>query len=153
MQIHFKFAYFSFFPYSFGIETINTFILSRSSLENHTQFQTKMGQDSVYPFQIKTVQKPYPMGAAHTYMAYKREYPTAPSPPPPGLKHSAVSITIHICNNKSSVYVQYIIRSLTTKGSGKNVQEFQVSCIKSSDGTMEMKSFCFTVFNITLFVF
>ena len=28
MQIHFKFAYFSFFPYSFGIEMINTLIHS-----------------------------------------------------------------------------------------------------------------------------
>ena len=43
MQIHFKFAYFSFFPYSCGIETINAFIHS-CSFENHTQFQTKMGQ-------------------------------------------------------------------------------------------------------------
>ena len=32
------------FPsYSFGIEKINTFTL-RSSLENHTRFQTKMGK-------------------------------------------------------------------------------------------------------------
>ena len=47
--------------YSFGIETINTFIHSRSSLENHTRFQTKMGK--VYTrFQTKTAQKPYPMG-------------------------------------------------------------------------------------------
>ena len=46
------------------------------------------------------------MGAANTYMAYIREYPTAPSPTPQGLKYSAVSITIDICNNKSSVYVQ-----------------------------------------------
>ena len=36
--------------YSFGIETITTFIHSRGSLENHTRFQTK------------TAQKPYPMG-------------------------------------------------------------------------------------------
>ena len=41
IQIHFEFAYFSFFPYSFGMETINTFIHSRSFLENHTRFQTK----------------------------------------------------------------------------------------------------------------
>ena len=31
----------SIFSYSFGIETINTFIRSRSSLENYTRFQTK----------------------------------------------------------------------------------------------------------------
>ena len=60
LQIHFEFAFF-FLSYSFGIETINTFIHSRSSLANHTRFQTKMGK--VYTqFQIKTAQKRYPMG-------------------------------------------------------------------------------------------
>ena len=44
---------FLFLSYSFGIERINTFIHSRSSLENHTRFQTKM--DKVYTrFQTKT---------------------------------------------------------------------------------------------------
>ena len=47
--------------YSFGIETINTFIRFGSTLENHTRFQTKMGK--VYTrFQTKTAQKPYPLG-------------------------------------------------------------------------------------------
>ena len=37
------------------------FIHSRSSLENHTRFQTKMGK--VYTrFQIKAAQKPYSNG-------------------------------------------------------------------------------------------
>ena len=49
LKIHFEFAYF-FLSYSIGIETINTFIRSRSFLENHTRFQTK------------TAQKPYPLG-------------------------------------------------------------------------------------------
>ena len=50
-----------FLSCSFGIETINTFILSHSSLENHTRFQTKMGK--VYTrFQTKTAQKHYPVG-------------------------------------------------------------------------------------------
>ena len=53
-------SHISFLSYSFGIETINTFIHFRSSLENHTSFQTK------------TAQKPYP------YMVYIGE-----SPPPP----------------------------------------------------------------------
>ena len=35
---------FLFRSYSFGIETINTFIHSRSSPENHTRVQTKMGK-------------------------------------------------------------------------------------------------------------
>ena len=70
---------FLFLSYSFGVETINTFIRSRSSLENHTRFQTKMGE--VYTrFQAKTAHKPYPDGAVHTYIAYIREYP----PPSPG---------------------------------------------------------------------
>ena len=45
----------------------------RSSLENHTRFQTKMGK--VYTrLQTKTTQKPH-NGTAHTYIAYIREYP------------------------------------------------------------------------------
>ena len=57
----FRIRIFRFLSYSFGIETINTFIHSRSSPENQTRFQTKMGK--VYTrFQTKTAQKPYPMG-------------------------------------------------------------------------------------------
>ena len=53
---------------------MNTFIHSRSFLENHTRLQTKMGE--VYTrFQAKTAQKPYSFGTAHTYMASIREYP------------------------------------------------------------------------------
>ena len=72
LQMHFQCAYFYFL-------TINTFIHSRSSLKNHTRFQTKMGK--VYTcFQTKKAPKTPPCGAAHTYMAYIRKYP-----PPPGL--------------------------------------------------------------------
>ena len=52
---------FLFLPYSFGIETMNTFIQSRSSLKNHTRFQTKLGK-AYTRFESKTVQKPYPVG-------------------------------------------------------------------------------------------
>ena len=41
LKIYFEFAYFSFVLPYFGIERINTFIHSRSSLKNHTRFQTK----------------------------------------------------------------------------------------------------------------
>ena len=45
----------------FGIETINTFIHSRSSVENHPRFQTKISK--VYTrFQTKKAQKPYLLG-------------------------------------------------------------------------------------------
>ena len=70
----FRIRIFIFLSHSFGIETINTFIHSRSSLENHTRFQTKIGKVFTR-FQTKTAQNHYPMGAAHTYMAYIREYP------------------------------------------------------------------------------
>ena len=57
----FRISIFLFLSYSFGSETINTFIHSRSSLENHTLFQTKTSK--VYTrFQTKTAQKPYAMG-------------------------------------------------------------------------------------------
>ena len=47
--------------YSFGIETTNTFIHCRSSLEYHTRFQTKMGK--VYTrFQTSIAQKPNTLG-------------------------------------------------------------------------------------------
>ena len=66
----FRIRIFLLLSYSFGIETINTFIRSHSALENHTQLQTKMGK--VYTcFQTKT----RPGGAAHTYIACIREYP------------------------------------------------------------------------------
>ena len=54
--------------YSFGIETIDTFIRFRSSLENHTRFQTKMVKVYSSRFQTKKVQKPIPFGAAHIYL-------------------------------------------------------------------------------------
>ena len=47
-----------FLSYSFGIETMNTFIHSRSSFKNHTWFQTS----KVFTcFQTEMAQKPYPM--------------------------------------------------------------------------------------------
>ena len=56
---------------------------SRSSLENHTRFKTKIGE--VYtPFQTKTAQKPYPMGrwgGTYLYSLYKG---VSTTPPPPG---------------------------------------------------------------------
>ena len=69
--MHFEFAYFYFVL--FGIETLNTFIpvRSRSFLKNYTRFQTKMGK----VFLDQKGPKILPFGAAHTYTAYKREYP------------------------------------------------------------------------------
>ena len=70
-----------FLNYSFGVagEKTNTFIRSRGSLENHTQFKTLNGQN-LYPFSNQNGSKTIPFGAAHTYVAYIGEYPL----PPPG---------------------------------------------------------------------
>ena len=73
LKIHFEFAYFSFFLTHFGIEAINKFVHSHSSLENHTRFQTKMSK--VYtPFKTKTVHgewKHYRLGRhLHLYGLY-----------------------------------------------------------------------------------
>ena len=60
-----------FLSYSFAIETINTFIHSRSSLNNQN------GQ-SVYPFSDPDGAKTLPDGVEHTYTANIREYPPPP---------------------------------------------------------------------------
>ena len=58
---------------------INTFIHSRSSLKNHTRFQTKMGKYYTR-FQTKKAKKPHPTwGDAYLYNLYK-----GVPPPPPG---------------------------------------------------------------------
>ena len=44
----FRIRIFLFLSYSLGIETINTFIHSHSSRENHTRFQTKQGKIYTY---------------------------------------------------------------------------------------------------------
>ena len=85
--------------FSFRIETINTFIHSRSSLENHTgRFHTKMGKvrspsnligswQSLYPFSAqKKAQKPHPLGR-HIPYGLKREIP----PPPPSGHNFSIS--------------------------------------------------------------
>ena len=76
----FRIGIFFFLSCSFGIETINTFVHSRSSLKNHTRFQTKMGE--VYTrFQTKTAQKPYhwEWHIPKIYILYKEV------PPPPSM--------------------------------------------------------------------
>ena len=48
LKIPLEFAYFSFFTLLFGTDMINTFIHSRSSLENHIRFQTKIAKVYMY---------------------------------------------------------------------------------------------------------
>ena len=64
------------------------FIHTHGSLENHTQFQTKMGE--VYTrFRTKKAPKIIPFGSAHTYMAYIRESAPLPGTDKVGVMGSA----------------------------------------------------------------
>ena len=59
-------------------------VRSRSSLKNHTRFQTKMGK----VFSDQKGPKTLPLGQLiHTYIAYIREYPAPPLPPRPDPFH------------------------------------------------------------------
>ena len=101
-----------FLSYSLAIETMNTFIHSRNSLKNYIRFQTKvtkMGKEytrfqtkmrkvytrsdqngqSVYPFSDQNGAKTLPDGAAHTYIAYIRDYPS-----PRGLCQCLLNLSI-----------------------------------------------------------
>ena len=70
LEYAFQICIFLILSYSLGIETINTFIRSCSSLGNHACFQTKMGK--VYTcFQTKKAQKSYPLGGTYLYSLYK----------------------------------------------------------------------------------
>ena len=71
--MQFEFAYIR--SYSFGIETINRFILMYAPVVS-----SKPIPDSSV-FRQKDP-KPLHLGAAHTYMAYIREYPPSPGPNP-----------------------------------------------------------------------
>ena len=65
--MYFQFSYFYFVLIHMELNDNSRFIRSRTSLEKHTRFQSKIGK--VYTcFQAKEAQKPYPLGVAHTYI-------------------------------------------------------------------------------------
>ena len=70
--MHFKFLHF-FLSFSFENETTNTFIHSRSFLENHTQFQTKKGK--MYLFSPKRRKNHTLWGDTYLYDLFKRVRP------------------------------------------------------------------------------
>ena len=69
---------------------MNTFIHSRSSLENHTRFQTKMGKVYTRLPADQNGSKTLPSGAAYTYLAILGNTPPPPSGVP-GVKMEAGS--------------------------------------------------------------
>ena len=83
----FRIRIFLFLSYSFGIETISTFIHSVVPSKTIPDFRPKWAK-SVTVFRPKRA-KTLPDGAAHTYMAYIRKYP----PPPPGATAAATTAT------------------------------------------------------------
>ena len=83
-------SHFLFRSYSFGIETITKFTRSRSSLENHTRFQTKMGK--MYTrFQAKNHTL---WGGTYLYGLYKGVSPS-PGDQTPSFQSGNRSIQTH----------------------------------------------------------
>ena len=73
----FRIRIFLFLSFSFGIDTINTFIRSRCSLENHTRSQRK-----IFPFfRLKRSRNHSFWGGTYLYGLYKGFFHP---PPPPG---------------------------------------------------------------------
>ena len=68
------------------------FIHSRSSLENHTRFQAKMGEDYTR-FQTKTAQKPYLL-ERHITIWFTKGSVLTPTPLPPGKIQVCTSSTL-----------------------------------------------------------
>ena len=68
--------YILFCSYSFGIETINTFIHSCSSLENHTRFKTKWAQCMIPIFRPKRPKNHTLWGSTYLYCLHKGVPPT-----------------------------------------------------------------------------
>ena len=91
-------------PHSVRITvTINTFVRSRSSLENHTRIQTQMGKVYIC-FQTKKAPKTIPFRAAHTYMAYIGEYP-----PPPPSSHRGKILASRQVGCESKAYASFVL--------------------------------------------
>ena len=101
----FRILTFLFLSYSFGIETINTFIDSRSSLKNHTRFQTKMGK--VWPvFRPQRRKTPTRWGGTCLYSLYK-------GVPPPG---NSLDYLRRYCTSVNCIPRPTTIHSLSCKG-------------------------------------
>ena len=90
------FRIFLFPSYSFGIETINTFMRFRSSLKTIPDSRTKQAQ-GIPVFRPKRP-KNTPLGVAHTYNGLYEVVPTPPPLPPPPSKTSNNYLNGSYCN-------------------------------------------------------
>ena len=79
-----------------------------SSLKTHNRFQTKMGTVYVYPFSDQNGTKTIPDGAAHTYIAYLREYP----PPPAYVYKGGYRLYMEVLLSAFRLQVYYSITDL-----------------------------------------
>ena len=80
----FRIRIFLFLSYSFGIETINTFIHSVVPSKTIPDSRPKWAKS--IPVSDQNGAKSLPDGTSHTYMTYMKEYPP---PPPPGQEISS----------------------------------------------------------------
>ena len=85
--MHLEFAYFySVVLIDLELKRSDAFILSRSSLENHTRFQTKMHGKSLYPFSDQKRLKIHTLwGGTYPYDLYNG------IPPPPRASQKATN--------------------------------------------------------------
>ena len=106
---------FLFLSYSFGIKTINTFIHSRGSPENHTRFQTKLGKvyTRVPVFRPKRRKNPTRWGGTYLYSLYKGVPPGASfSFLPPTKFPNSFPFTPYLSNIPTNLYMRLLNLSL-----------------------------------------
>ena len=99
----FRIRIFLFLSYSFEMETINTFIHSRSSFENRTPIPDQNGP-SVYPFSDQNGAKTPPGGGGtYLYTLYKGV------PPPGGMKRKNNALHCSKLNLKSQESITWVL--------------------------------------------
>ena len=97
--------------FSFRIETINTFIHSpRSSLENYTRFQTKMGK-SIPVFRPKRPKIHTLCGGTNLHGLYRGVPPPPPRPLPRGSQKGTNEVQSNLALRTPALYKHIIITS------------------------------------------
>ena len=107
--------------YSFGVETINKFIHPRSSIEDHTRFQIKMGKEYTR-FQTRKDKRPYTFGRYTSIWLIKGSplllggiHPADKLGQPMGYQLGYLSFTAFCCcRNAGKHFVCYTINSVLT---------------------------------------
>ena len=108
--------------YSFGIETINTFVHSRSSPENHTRFQTIMGK-SIPVFRPKRPKIHTLCGGTNLHGLYKG----VPLPLPRASQKGIHEVQSNLALRTPSLYRHLIITDSLLCPWGKKAPTFSLN--------------------------